>query len=121
MLYAFIDESEFKDHLFFLSALIIREQDLKLLEEELTELLIDYSETTGTPRTGELHGYDLMQQKGDWKNIQFGIASSIYAKAMGIINKHAAALYIETIDRVAQAQRYKRYLINHRKLGLLHV
>lgn len=116
-MYAFIDESEFNDQLFFLSALIVREPALKLLEDDLDGLLSNYSQTIGTPRNGELHGYDLMQQKGEWENTSLGIASSIYTKAMGIINQHAAALYIEAIDREAQRRRYK-YPYNHRNLAI---
>ncbi len=117
MLYAFIDESEHRDQLFFLTALIVRQEDLPSLEQELSDLLVTYSLTTGTPIDGELHGYDLMQQKGDWKGVQFGITRSIYTKAMGIINRHAAALYIETFDRDAQRRRYSR-LYNHRTLTI---
>lgn len=117
VVYAFIDESEHQDQYFFLTALIVREENLPALEHDLRNLVTTYALTTDTPVNGELHGYDLMQQKGDWEGVKFGIAKSIYIKAMGIINQHAAALYIETFDRDAQRRKYKR-LYNHRTLTI---
>lgn len=90
-LYAIIDEPEFTDQSFFLSALIVRQPAPKLLEDDPDGLLNNLPQTTGTPLREELHGHDVRQQQVEWKNTKFGIASSIYTKAMGIINQHAAA------------------------------
>lgn len=121
MLHAFIDESEHQDHYFILTALIVRDEDLPALEAELLDLVVDYALTVGTRMDGELHGYDLMQQKCDWKGVPFRITSSIYAKAMGIINRHASALYIETINRDAHRARGYRYLFNHRTIAISYL
>lgn len=118
MLHAFIDESEHRDHYFILTALIVRDEDLPSLEADLLDLIVEYALTVGTRMDGELHGYDLMQQKCDWKGVPFGITSSIYLKAMGIINRHASALFVETIDRHAHRERGYRYLYDHRKMAI---
>lgn len=99
---------------------MITEENLALMEWELKQLLFEYAITTKVSIYSEFHGYDIMQQKKDWHGIPVGIASSIYLKALGIINRHADALYIETIDRVAQAKRY-RYLHDHRTIAIGYI
>lgn len=66
-LYAVIDEPEFTDQSFFLSALIVRQPAPKLLEDDPDGLLNNLPQTTGTPRSGELHGHDVTQQRVEWK------------------------------------------------------
>ncbi|MGV3071073.1 DUF3800 domain-containing protein [Corynebacterium phoceense] len=120
MLHAFIDESEYGDKYFILSALVVSDENLESLERELETLVFMYSITTDVREGSELHGYELMQQKGDWKGIPMGIVSSIYMKALGIINKYASALYVETIDREAQRRRYT-YVYNHRRIAIGYI
>lgn len=99
---------------------MITEENLVLMELELKQLLFEYAITTPVSIYSELHGYDMMQQKKDWQGIPMGIASSIYLKALGIINKYADALYIETIDRNAQQKRYK-YVHDHRTIAIGYI
>lgn len=107
MLHAFIDESEHCDKYFILTALVVADENLPHLERELEFLVVEYANTTEQVRFGaELHGYDLMQQKCDWAGVPLNMATSIYLKALGIIEKWASALFVETIDRHAQAERY---------------
>ena len=113
MLHAFIDESEYGDKYFILSALVIDDTHLPAMERALRNMLEEYASTINTPSDPELHGYDLMQQKHDWSGVHMNVTASIYKKALGIINAHASALYIETIDREAQRARYK-IVHNHR-------
>ncbi|CAB0541157.1 DUF3800 domain-containing protein [Corynebacterium diphtheriae] len=120
MLHAFIDESEYKDKYFILTALIVEDEKLQTLDNELATLVFDYFLETDVKADAELHGYDLLQQKGDWESVHMNIAASIYKKALGIINEHGAALYIEVIDREAQRRRY-RYPYNHRKLAIGYI
>lgn len=117
MLYAFIDESEHQDKYFILTALIVRDENLDNLNQGLANLLAQYATTTGTPEHGELHGYDLMQQKGDWAGFPLRLTSSLYLKALEIINKQCETLYVETIDREEQRKRYKT-VFNHRSLAI---
>ena len=108
MLHAFIDESEHRDKYFILTALVVTDENLPYLERELDLLVVKYATTTKQVRLGaELHGYDLMQQKRDWSGVPLNMATSIYLKALGIIEKWASALFVETIDRHAQAARYR--------------
>ncbi|HJG63998.1 MAG TPA: hypothetical protein K8U83_04350 [Corynebacterium stationis] len=65
MLHAYIDESEHKTRYFCLSALMITEENLVLMELELKQLLFEYAITTPVSIYSELHGYDMMQQKKD--------------------------------------------------------
>lgn len=120
MLHAFIDESEHHDKYFILSALIVTDEKLRELENDLDFLVFKYFLTTDVRPKSELHGYDMMQQKGDWKGIPMGITSSIYLKALDIINDHAEALFIETIDREAQRARYK-YPYNPRRIAIGYI
>lgn len=120
MLHAFIDESEHYDKYFILSALIVSDEKLKLLESKLDAMVFTYSLTTDVKYRSELHGYDMMQQKCDWKGIPMGITSSVYLKALGIINEHAEALFVETIDRDAQRAKYK-YPYNPRRLAIGYI
>ncbi|MHC9669580.1 DUF3800 domain-containing protein [Corynebacterium diphtheriae] len=121
LLHAFIDESEYRDKYFILSALIVEDDKLKQLNSDLKALLSDYCRgDTNVAPTYELHGYDLLQRKGDWKNIRMNIAASIYKRALGVINQHGAAIYFETIDREAQRQRYQR-VYNHRSMAIGYI
>lgn len=120
MLRAFIDESEYQDKYFTLSALIVSDEKLPLMERELQEMMQEYSRTVGIPVDAELHGHDLMQQSCDWKGVHMNVASSIYLKSLGIINRYASALYIETIDREAQRRRY-RTVHNHRRIAIGYI
>lgn len=117
MFHAFIDESEYQDQYFCLSALIVSDKNLVQLNCQLGELVQEYARTTAVKANSELHGYDLMQQKGDWHGVPMGITASIYLKALGIVNDCAEALYVETIDRVKQAKRYT-VPFNHRTVAI---
>ena len=117
MFHAFIDESQYQDQYFCLSALIVSDKNLVQLNCQLGELVQEYARTTAVKANSELHGYDLMQQKGDWHGAPMGITASIYLKALGIINDCAEALYVETIDRVKQAKRYT-VPFNHRTVAI---
>lgn len=118
VLHAFIDESEHRDKYFILSALVVTDENLPHLERELEFLVVEYAMTTKQVRLGaELHGYDLMQQKCDWSGVPLNMATSIYLKALGIIEKWASALFVETIDRHRQAERY-RYPWNARSIAI---
>lgn len=120
MLHAFIDESESNADYFFLSALIVKDENLPALNQALDDLMTQYGATTAVPADAELHGHDMMQQSCDWDGLPLKLCSSVYLKAMGIINQHAEALYIECIDRNAQAQRYK-ILYNHRTVCIGYI
>lgn len=86
----------------------MEDENLLRLEQELHALLTDYAETTGYVNiNAELHGYDIMQQKRDWDGVPIGIARSIYLRALGIINRLASAMFVETIDRHEQAKKYR--------------
>ncbi|MGI0542777.1 DUF3800 domain-containing protein, partial [Corynebacterium aquatimens] len=121
MLHAFIDESEHRDEYFTLTALIVTEENLPHLERELDALIAQYATTTQlVESTAEFHGYDIMQQKCDWDGVPLNIATSIYLKALGIINRWASAMFVETIDRRAQEKKY-RYVFNARKVAINYI
>lgn len=117
MLHAFVDESESDADYFFLSALIVKEGELEPLNRALDDLMVQYSTSTPIPAAAELHGHDMMQQKCDWKGLPVRLCAAVYLKAMTIIDEHAAALYVECIDRVAQSERYARPF-NHRTISI---
>lgn len=108
MLHAFVDESESKTDYYFLSALILDDQGLSQLNKRLGDLLAEETLVDHLKGVEELHGYEMMQQKGDWKEVPFRLATSIYRRALGIINDCSSALYIEVIDRNKQANKYTR-------------
>lgn len=120
MLHAFVDESESNADYFFLSALIVKDEKLPDLNTALDDLIAQYAATTAVPNDAELHGHDMMQQTCDWEGLPLKLCSSVYLKAMGIINKYAEVLYIECIDRKTQAQRY-RYVYNHRTVCIGYI
>ncbi|MGP5082567.1 DUF3800 domain-containing protein [Corynebacterium variabile] len=121
MLHAFIDESEFGAHYFILGALIVRDENLEAMNHALDEILAEYAASTEFVRPdAELHGYDMMQQKGDWDGVPLRLASSVYARAMKVIDQYAEAFYVECIDRVRQAERYVR-LYNHRSTAIGYI
>lgn len=120
MLHAFIDESEYKDKYFILTALIVKDENLEALNNDLASLIFDYALTTGTSFDAELHGHDLMQQKKDWKGVPLNITASIYKRALGIVNKHASALFVETIDRECQRRKYTNPY-NHRTIAIGYI
>ena len=120
MLHAYIDESEYKDKYFILSALIVEDDKLEQLNLGLKNLVIEYYHDNNIACNAELHGYDLLQQKGDWKSAHMNVTASIYKKALGIINQYGAAIYFETIDREEQRRRY-RYPFNHRRIAIGYI
>jgi len=121
VLHAFIDESEHRDEYFTLTALIVTEENLPHLERELHVLLAQYAITTQQVAiSAEFHGYDIMQQKCDWDGVPLKIATSIYLKALGIINRWASAMFVETIDRRAQERKY-RYVYNARTVAISYI
>ena len=113
MLHAFIDESESGANYFFLGALIVREENLAKLNQALDKIMVEFSSTTSVQPEAELHGYDMMQQKGDWNGIPLRLATAVFTQAMKAIDAYADAFYGEGIDRVKQAERY-RVLYHHR-------
>ncbi|MCG7438667.1 DUF3800 domain-containing protein [Corynebacterium freneyi] len=117
MLHAFVDESESDADYFFLSALIVKEDELEPLNRALDDLMVQYSTSTPIPAAAELHGHDMMQQKCDWKGLPVRLCAAVYLKAMTIIDEHATALYVECIDRVAQSECYARPF-NHRTISI---
>ncbi|MGV0432952.1 DUF3800 domain-containing protein [Corynebacterium sp. 20_84] len=118
MLHAFIDESEHRDEYFTLTAPIVTEENLPCLERELDALIVRYAMTTQqVDINAEFHGYDIMQQKRDWHDVPLRIATSIYLKALGIINRWASAMFVETIDRRAQEKKY-RYVYKARTVAI---
>lgn len=121
MLHAFIDESEHRDEYFTLTALIVTEENLPHLEHELHVLLAEYAVTTQhIDINAEFHGYDIMQQKREWNGVPLRVATSIYLKALGIINRWASAMFVETIDRRAQEKKY-RYAFNARRVAISYI
>jgi len=118
VLHAFIDESEHKDEYFTLTALIVTDENLSSLERELDALILQYATTTQQVDTNaEFHGYDIMQQKRDWHSVPLRVATSIYLKALEIINRWASAVFVETIDRRAQEKKY-RYVYKARTVAI---
>lgn len=121
VLHAFIDESEHRDEYFTLTALIVTEENLPHLEHELHVLLAEYAVTTQhIDINAEFHGYDIMQQKRQWNGVPLRVATSIYLKALGIINRWASAMFVETIDRRAQERKY-RYAFNARRVAIGYI
>ncbi|MCZ9305570.1 DUF3800 domain-containing protein [Corynebacterium sp. c9Ua_112] len=120
MLHAFIDESESGANYFFLGALIVREENLAKLNQALDKIMVEFSSTTSVQPEAELHGYDMMQQKGDWNGIPLRLATAVFTQAMKAIDAYADAFYGEGIDRVKQAERY-RVLYHHRTVAIGYV
>ncbi|ALA68261.1 DUF3800 domain-containing protein [Corynebacterium lactis] len=108
MLHAFVDESESKTDYYFLSALILDDQGLSTLNTRLANLLAEETVSDHLAGVEELHGYEMMQQKGDWKGVPFRLATSIYRRALTITNECSLALYIEGIDRNRLSRKYDR-------------
>ena len=109
MIYAFVDESERGSSYFFLSALLVEEKNTTVLHSKLDSLIHDISTTPGSTiePSAELHGYDMMQQKWDWKGMPLRLASSCYRQALEITAELGAALYVEGLDREKQERIYR--------------
>lgn len=108
MLHAFVDESESKTDYYFLSALILDDEGLSALNTRLANLLAEETIADHLAGVEELHGYEMMQQKDDWKGVPFRLATNIYRRALTIINECRLALYIEGIDRNRLSRKYDR-------------
>lgn len=108
MLHAFVDESESKTDFYFLSALILDSEGLSLLNDRLATLLAVETVKGNLNGVEELHGFEMMQQKGDWKGVPFRLAASIYRQALEQIDECASALYIEIIDRNNLERKYSQ-------------
>ncbi|WP_290599303.1 DUF3800 domain-containing protein [Lawsonella sp.] len=124
MYHAFIDESECGTHHFFLTALIVNDANLDSLNSALDGLMLIASMTeTGKhlDPTTELHGYDMMQQKRDWKGQPLRFCASIYKQALGITRAFADAVYTEGIDRKHLERRYGSRAYDPRSIAISYL
>ncbi|WP_284785817.1 DUF3800 domain-containing protein [Corynebacterium rhinophilum] len=109
MLYSYVDESASQnDDYYLLSALILDEKGKSQLEKGLSDLLAAETEQDHLWGIEELHGYEIMQQKGDWSHVPFRLSINVYNRALSIINDSASALFVECINRSKQERRYVR-------------
>lgn len=109
MLYSYVDESASQnDDYYLLSALILDEKGKSQLEKGLSDLLAAETEQGHLWGIEELHGYEIMQQKGDWSHVPFRLSINTYNRALSIINDSASALFVECINRRKQEKRYVR-------------
>lgn len=114
---AFVDESLIGSEYYFMSALIIRCEEVSKLSRDMDSLLQGLANEY---RKNEIHAYYLFQRKKEWSGFPLGASIQLGFDILRICSARAEALYIEGIDRKALSDRY-RNPFNPRDIALQYI
>jgi hypothetical protein len=108
MLYAFIDESYTQDR-YYMSAFVVDEDHLGAVSAA-AGVARKYAEGFGIPEDAELHAYQIMSGRGEWKPIRGNhrAAIAIYGNALRqFAGLPTGKLFVSGVDVVRLNARYR--------------
>lgn len=106
MLLAYMDESFSKDW-YFMAALLCDGAGAQSIGAGLDDVVRKAVTAHGVPADAELHGYELFQGEGWWKDVPPRVRIGVYNQAFQVIAEHGEALVLRGMDCAGQRERYK--------------
>lgn len=107
MLHAYVDES-YSDDWFFMAAAIGSESQVATFENNLQWLVIETAEYHQLdPYPNELHGYELMQGIGAWREVPLPERVDLAAATLKFARDCGIEFIVRGLDREAQRRKYQ--------------
>lgn len=116
---AFIDESADRD-IYRIGALVMYAGQRRLLAADLDAVMDRAEREFGIPASTELHGVDMFQGKGAWRDLQPWQRIKIYGEALDVIAFRAGCLIFEAIEREPFALAYAGRGYNEHEAALMY-
>lgn len=107
VLHAFVDESYGEDW-FFMVAAIGDDQQVATLDNNMPWLVIEAAEYFQMPAVpNELHGYELLQGVGPWRDVPLPQRLELAARALEVARECGVRFIMRGLDRQAQQRKYR--------------
>lgn len=105
MLLSYVDESYSQDW-YFMAALLCDGPGAQALTSALDDVIVRAVRAHGVTEDAELHGYELYQGEGWWKELPPRVRISIYNEVFEAVSQHCRAVILRGLHRAGQRRRY---------------
>nr|WP_246400891.1 DUF3800 domain-containing protein [Jiangella mangrovi] len=102
---AYVDESFSRDW-YYMAALLCDGAGAKAIGQALDGVVEKAIKDHGVPADAELHGYELFQGEGWWKDLPPRARIGVYNDAFSVIGEHARAIILRGLDSAGLRDRY---------------
>ncbi len=119
VLLAYLDES-YSANWYYMAALLCDGTGTQAITTSFDRIVAGAVRAYGIGENAELHGYELFQGEGWWKDVPPRVRIGIYNSAFQAINDHSQAIILRGLDSARLRQRYARPDPPH-SLVLLHL
>jgi len=102
---AYVDESSTDRH-FFLGTVVVDGDCAANLEAGLDEIVAAYDGQFGLTADTELHGDELFQGEGAWREVPTRVRINVYTRAMHVIGASGARVILRGMDCRRHRERY---------------